>query len=197
MFKQGWLVKGMLFVIFSALLLLNNNVQANSLWNDNSESLYTDDKANEVGDLLTIIIQENTTASQQASTDAAQSSQANVGAGTGILNFIKAFGVNQSDTNSATGSTSRSGSLDTKITVQIVEVLPNGNFKISGKKHITINSEKQEVEMTGIVRPDDISADNTIDSTYVADVNIHYEGKGAIGDKQRPGIINRILDWFF
>ncbi|OCL25634.1 flagellar biosynthesis protein FlgH [Orenia metallireducens] len=197
MFKQGWFIKGILFMLLSALLLINNNVQATSLWNDNSESIFTDDKANQVGDLLTIIIKESTTASQQASTDASQSSQANVGAGSGILNFIKAFGVNQSDTNSATGSTSRSGSLDTKITVQIVEILPNGNFKISGKKHITINSEKQEVEMTGIVRPNDINADNTIDSTYVANVSINYEGKGAIGDKQRPGIINRILDWFF
>ncbi len=186
----------MMVIIFSFLILINVSVEATSLW-DEKDTLYTDKKANQVGDLITIIIQENTTASQQASTDASQSSQASVGAGTGIFDFIKAFGVNESDNSSATGVTSRSGSLNSKLTVTIGEKLPNGNFKISGKKEININEEKQLVELTGIVRPEDITSSNTIDSAYVADVKIDYSGKGVVGNKQKQGIITTILDWIF
>lgn len=162
-----------------------------------SNSLYADHQAYKSGDVLTVIISENATANQQANTDVSQSNQANAGAGTGILDFIKSFGMNQSDSNSAAGTTSRSGNLSSEVTVQITEVLANGNFKISGIKEITINEEKQKVELTGIVRPEDITSQNTVDSTYVADVDIKYEGKGAIGDKQKPGIISSILDWLF
>ncbi len=150
-----------------------------------------------VGDLLTIIITEDASATQQASTDSSQGTNVNVGAGTGILDFITAFGVNQSDSTNAAGSTVRSGSLSANVTVEIIEVLPNGNFKVSGEKRINVNDETQKVKLTGVVRPQDITPQNTIDSTYIANVDIEYHGKGVVGDRQRPGIITRILNWFF
>ncbi|TDX59184.1 flagellar basal body L-ring protein FlgH [Orenia marismortui] len=183
-------------LFFLALFMINTNVQSASLWN-NSKSIYSDRSAHQIGDLITIIIEETTSASQQASTDASQSSQVSVGAGSGILDFIKAFGVNESDNNSATGVTSRSGNLSSKVTVEIVDILENGNFKIQGNKEITVNDEQQRVNLTGVIRPEDITAENTVDSTYVANVKINYHGEGSVGDKQKPGIISRILNWLF
>ncbi|MCK8827772.1 flagellar basal body L-ring protein FlgH [Natroniella acetigena] len=170
--------------------------EATSLWNGNDE-LFRDNKANQVGDILTVIITEDATATQQASTDASQNNQADVGAGTGIFDFIRSFGFSQSDSSNATGSTSRSGSLSAEITVQIEEELANGNLKISGTRSVKINDETQDIKLTGIVRPEDISPQNTIESNYIANAEIDYEGKGVIGDRQRQGIISRIVAWLF
>ncbi|MGM0369250.1 MAG: flagellar basal body L-ring protein FlgH, partial [Bacillota bacterium] len=115
---------------------------ANSLWDD-SESMYTDNVAFEKGDILTVNITESSSANQEATTDLSQTNQANVGAGTGILNFIKSLGYNQSDSNSASGTTTRSGSLDADMTVKVVEKTTNGNLKIAGTKELDINGEKQ------------------------------------------------------
>ncbi|WP_035571046.1 flagellar basal body L-ring protein FlgH [Halonatronum saccharophilum] len=170
--------------------------EATSLWND-SGSLFSDNKANDVGDLLTIIITEDSTASQEATTDSSQGTNVNVGAGNGILDFITAFGVNQDDSVNAAGSTSRSSSLSASVTVQITEVLDNGNLMVSGERSINVNDETQTIKLTGVVRPQDITPQNTIDSTYIADVDIEYHGQGVVGDRQSPGIITRILNWFF
>ncbi|WP_408955182.1 flagellar basal body L-ring protein FlgH [Natroniella sp. ANB-PHB2] len=180
-----------LIVIFTVSV-----TDATSLWNGNN-ALVRDNKANQVGDILTVIITEDATASQEASTDASQDNQADVGAGTGIFDFIRSFGFNQSDSSNATGSTSRSGSLSAEITVQIEERLDNGNLKISGTRRVKINDETQDIKLTGIVRPEDISPENTIESSYIANAEIDYEGTGVIGDRQRQGVISRIISWLF
>ncbi len=185
-----------LFMIFLLAFLIVPTTLANSLWDD-SESMFSDDKATEEGDILTVLITEDATASQEASTDASQDNQAEVGAGTGILDFINAFGYEQSDSTSADGSTTRSSDLTAEMTVQIMEVLENGNLKINGTKSLRINDETQEIEVNGIVRPEDISPENTIESNYVADADISYDGRGVIGDRQREGIISRIMSWIF
>ena len=184
--------------IISLLLvcLVSTVVGANSLWNDN-DSIFADDLASKEGDILTVLIEENATASQDASTDAAQDNSADIGAGTGFLDFIEAFGYEQSDSSSASGSTARSGNLSAEMTVQIIEVLENGNLKINGSKSVRINGEEQKIELTGIVRPQDITADNTIDSDYIANADISYDGQGAIADRQSQGIISRVLGWLF
>ena len=188
---------GLILLILSLLIfLIAPGILANSLWNDGG-SMFSDDKAVEEGDILTVLITEDATASQQASTDASQDNQAEIGAGTGVLDFINAFGYEQSDSTSADGSTTRSSDLTAEMTVQIIEVLDNGNLKINGTKRLRINDETQEIELTGIVRPEDISPENTIESNYVADADISYDGRGVIGDRQREGIISRIISWIF
>ena len=181
----------LLFVIVAA-----SNINANSLWDD-SESMYTDQIALKPGDVLTVNITENSSANQQASTDLSQTNQGNVGAGTGALDFLKSLSYNQSDSNSASGNTSRSGSLNATMTVQVKELLDNGNLKIAGTKEININGEKQKIKLTGIVRPEDVTAENTIQSQYLANVNIKYSGEGIVGDKQDPGILSKIFNWLF
>jgi len=87
--------------------------------------------------------------------------------------------------------------LEADITVTIEEVLDNGNFKIAGNKNIKINDETQKIKLTGIIRPSDIKADNTIESQLVAEPEIEYEGKGIVGDKQDRGIISRVFNFIF
>ncbi|MGM0369041.1 MAG: flagellar basal body L-ring protein FlgH, partial [Bacillota bacterium] len=87
--------------------------------------------------------------------------------------------------------------LDADMTVKVVEKTTNGNLKIAGTKELDINGEKQQIEITGSVRPADIEADNTVESRYLANVNINYSGKGIVGDKQDPGILSRIFNWLF
>lgn len=98
---------------------------------------------------------------------------------------------------SASGSTARGGTLEAKMTTRVVEIFPNGNLRIEGRQRIVINGEDQEIVVSGVVRPRDISPDNTVLSTYVADAEIVFNGTGVVGDKQTPGLLTRLLDWLF
>ena len=168
-----------------------------SLWNTGS-NLVEDVKARRVGDLLTIIVQENTTASSAATTKSDKSDSANFAGGTGMLRrFLKDFGASAQASHSGTGATTRSGSLAAKLTVVVKEVLPNGNLAVEGEQMITINKETQKVVIAGIVRPQDIQQDNSVLSPLVANATIQYDGKGTVGDRQRKGIIGRIFDLIF
>ena len=85
--------------------------------------------------------------------------------------------------------------LPPQLQVLFKNVLPNGNLLIEGKRSIFINDEKKNIVITGIVRPEDISTDNTVSSSYVADAQITYEGFGPLTDKTKPGFLSRVLDW--
>ncbi|MBM7622910.1 flagellar basal body L-ring protein FlgH [Sporohalobacter salinus] len=187
-----FLIVGLIAILF----LATNPLLAASLYEDNN-SPYGEHKAKETGDLLTVIISESSTANQQASTETEQSNEVNVGPGAGELDFVKLFQLSQDDSSSADGSTSQSGSLTAQMTVQVTETLSNGNLKIEGTKEITINAETQKIKVSGIVRPEDITISNTINSTKIANSKIKYVGEGAIGDRQRPGILTKILNIFF
>lgn len=80
------------------------------------------------------------------------------------------------------------------LTTQVVRVYPNGNLKIRGGKEVRVNNETQIIYVTGIIRPVDILADNTVDSNKVLNARISYTGKGAISDKQQPGWLMRTID---
>lgn len=182
--------------LISILFLAANPLLAASLYEDNN-SPYGEHKAAEAGDILTVMISESSTADQQASTETEQSNEVNVGPGAGELDFVKLFQLSQEDSSSADGSTSQSGSLTAQMTVQVTEVLPNGNLKIEGTKEITVNAETQKIEVEGIVRPEDITISNTVNSTKIANSKIKYVGEGAIGDRQKPGLLTKVLNVFF
>lgn len=170
---------------------------AQSLWSNNSGSLFTDQRGVAVGDLITVIIVEETQARSTAQTTTGKSGEVGIGPGRGLLDFIPLIGVEGGDSMSASGTTTRGGSITAKLTAMVTEVYPNGNLAIEGRQKITVNGEEQEVLLTGIIRAADISADNTILSTYVANATITYTGQGALGSKQKPGILTRIFNWIF
>lgn len=170
-----------------------------SLWGDQAGSLYDDFKARRVGDLVTIVVSESTTASARADTAVSKSESASTKAGVGpLLNFFWPELSAGGKTDSAVqGSTGRSGTLTTRLTVVVVETYPNGVLRIEGKRTLKINEETQTIVFTGLVRGRDIRADNTVPSTAIANAEIYFEGKGIVGTRQREGIITKLFKWLF
>ena len=184
------------------------SVQADSLFpgsstdvaktNAASVSLFADNRARHVGDTLTIVINENASTTSQATTKTSKNENLNYGPGFGpILHNIPTFGLGGSIGSNASGSTNRTDNLAASIAVTVTQVLPNGNLAIEGKRKVGMNAETQEITLTGVVRPQDIAYNNTIQSPLVADAQIKYGGRGPVGDKQHDGIISRIFKFLF
>ncbi|MCC6729074.1 MAG: flagellar basal body L-ring protein FlgH [Chthonomonadales bacterium] len=179
-----------------------------SLWGARGASMFADIRARKAGDTLTIIVQETATASSSASTKTSRDDKVAFGGVTGALSglfrplgitrdLLGPFGVSDSASTSGQGQTNRSGSLVTRITVMVKEVLPNGNLMVEGSRAVGVNAEKQRVTLRGVVRPQDIGPENTVSSIAVADAAIEYEGKGPVGARQRKGLLTTIFGWLF
>jgi flagellar L-ring protein precursor FlgH len=162
---------------------------------DRFQSLTSDRKGHRVGDLVTVQIVETSTASSSA--DTALNRSSNVGLGVNLQRTVVGRHLDASvATNSDTdgrGRTARSGQLLAQVTVSIVEILPNGDLKLSGEQTISINDEKQQIRLEGRIRPNDLMENNVVLSSKLADTKISYEGEGVVGEKQRPGWWQRVL----
>lgn len=154
-------------------------------------SLYSDRKARQVGDIVTVIITESSKASKSDETHLSKKIGANGSLSElfRIGNLPLKVGVDGSSGYTNSGSTTRSGSVDAKISATVKEVLPNGNLKLEGIRNVIVNNDVQTIAITGIVRPEDISADNTVLSIYMADAEIKYYGKGE--STQYPGFVTK------
>lgn len=167
----------------------------------NSMNLFQDGKAYRVGDLLTVILQENTNAQKQASTSTSKDQSISFGAPNlfgGPVQYngreILDVGVSQGNDFSGSGSTTQSNSLRGNITVFVAQVLPNGNLVVRGEKQLTLNQGSEYVRFSGIVRPSDVSPNNTIPSTRVANAEILYNGEGTMADANRMGWLARFFN---
>jgi flagellar L-ring protein precursor FlgH len=183
-----------------------------SLWRENVSMLYTDAKARQVGDTVTIDIVEVTSSKIDANTSTGRTSSIDAGvenalgylraleerngrlgkdsAGAQTSSLIKAATTNSF---SGKGSSDRSGSITASIGARVVEVLPNGNLVLFGRREMKVNNEVQFITASGIVRPDDIDSDNRVKSTYIADARIEYIGRGVITQEQKPGWGMRLI----
>jgi len=173
---------------------------ADSLWPGQEDSLYKDKKAFKIGDVLTVIVQEAASASHQANTQAKKSSSTGVTWGSSRSNSafpLTDIGLTGKQDMNGGGKSIRSGALNGRITLRVKEVLPNGNLVINGTRNITVNDEKQVLEITGIVRPEDVTAENSVLSSLVADAQIKYTGKGEVSEKARMGFFSRLLSMFW
>lgn len=171
--------------------------------------LFQDLRARNIGDMVTIDVSEKTSAIKEATTSTSRSSthDASITKLLGLpLNFGMKNFLNQGNPFSpeveatydadfdGAGKTKRSGELNAVITARVVEVLPNGNLVIEGKKDTIVNNELQYVVLSGIVRPEDINENNIVSSTLLSDARIEYSGRGVVADEQSPGWLRRILD---
>ncbi len=164
---------------------------------DTGESLVSNIKARNVGDLITIIITERASANATSKTRANGKTESRGGPALGWLDFIKPWDRTVENRFLGDGETRRDGSLRAEISARIVEVLENGDFRLEGTRMVNINGEKQLIEITGFCRARDIEADNTILSTYISDAQIAYNGSGIINDASQPGVVTRVLNWLF
>ncbi len=184
-----------------------------SLWQEENGRayLYEDMRAMRVGDILTVKIVEKHKGSKSADTAAQrESTLTNSLAGSGVGYFgvpgfrlsdeaRRGLGVDASSNNKFTGkgATSREGTLTGTISVIVMEVLPNGDLRVEGRREVTVNSEKQLMTIAGIVRRVDVDTKNTVLSSAIADAKIEYAGLGVLDDVQRPGWLVRVLDWIY
>jgi flagellar L-ring protein precursor FlgH len=179
-----------------------------SLWVEQGglSEMFINQKARRIGDIVTIKIVETASATNQASTATDRKNDMSIGLTSffGLENkytptssFFNPFSSLSSGYDSefeGAGATKRSGALEAFVTARIVQQLPNGNMIIEGNREVRVNNENQIITLTGMVRPRDISSDNIVLSTYIADARISYSGSGIVNDRQKPGWLSRILD---
>ena len=181
-----------------------------SIWKQGMADYYLDRRARNVGDIVTVKIIEESSASQEATTETGRSSNLDAALEDtfglpdyyGMSNFLSSgqsfsptFKGNYKRDFQGGGTTVRKDKLVLTVTASIVEKLPGGNLRIEAKREIKVNREKQHLTLAGIIRPEDISTFNTIFSTQIAEAQIRYTGKGVLGDTQGPNWFARIMDW--
>jgi len=160
-------------------------------------SLFTNLKAYGVGDVVTIVIRENAVASSNAKTQTNNKQETSGGPGNGILGFVDIWGLDYENKYTGDGKTERSGSLFAEMTAQLVERLPNGQFRIKGRRAVRINGEFETIVVSGIIRARDIGPTNKVMSTSIADAKIIYEGHGDVGKASSPGLFTKIVNFLF
>ena len=187
-------------------LILAATIQAQSLWHDDvSKAMYADKRGTSVGDILTIIVQENTTANKNNETATERQSSLN----SAITSFLyspgasgaltkggqlPALAYNSDSKHDGKGVINNSESIVAHIAVRILDVLPNNNLVIEGKRETSFGGEHQTIILRGVVRADDVFADNTVLSYNVADATIQIIGKGTVTDSQNKGWFTRLWD---
>jgi flagellar L-ring protein precursor FlgH len=180
------------------------NYASGSLWQASSSGVAEDLKARRRGDIITVLISENASASKQASTDTSRKSNISGGINnllglerTPIKNWMDLANLlNASNASSyaGSGSTSRQETLTATISAKVVDVTSNGNLMIEGRRNVKVNNEDQIIVLTGTVRSRDVNSDNTVSSSVIADARINYSGKGVVSDRQSPGWLMNVLD---
>jgi flagellar L-ring protein precursor FlgH len=176
----------------------------NALWRTGARSFFNDQRASKIGDILTVNIEiadsaqlSNTstrsrTSSTDASVDALLGLQGNlVGAGASLSPGID-FGSNSAS--NGTGSVNRQEKVKLTVAAVITDMLPNGNMVIGGSQEVRINNELRELLVSGVIRPEDVAADNTIEHTKIAEARISYGGRGDISNVQRDRYGKLIYD---
>lgn len=185
----------------------NRSAGANSLWREGARGFFRDQRARRVGDLMTVsvVIDDRAELSSKSTRSRANSDQL------GVPNFFgfetkldKIFpsavdpsalvGASSDMSNQGQGGTNRQETIEFNIAAIITQVLPNGNMVIDGKQEIRVNFEVREISIAGIVRPEDITPQNTISHDKIAELRVGYGGRGQITDVQQPRYGAQVLD---
>ena len=177
----------------------------NSLWRTGSRAFFKDQRAHQIGDILTVAVRITDRAQFENETQRSRTNREN----SGVDDFIGAKALSPAAqkflpgrilTADSTASSEGKGSVDrkeeltTNVAAVVTQVLPNGNLVVEGKQEVRVNFEIRELIVAGIVRPEDIQSDNTIDSTKIAEARIAYGGRGQITDVQQPRYGQQVLD---
>jgi len=184
--------------------------EANSLWSSDKKSFFKDQRAGEVGDILTVMIDIDDQAQLENESDRSRSSteNANINNLLGIesqLTKVLPEGVTGADlvdlgtTSRSTGqgSTEREEEINMQLAAVVTQQLPNGNLVIVGRQEVRVNFEKRILELAGVIRPEDITINNTISYEKIAEARVSYGGKGQITDVQQPRYGQQVYDILF
>ena len=187
-----------------ALVVVPGLSEAQSLFGtggaNRSESMFQDrraQRAQRIGDILTVLIMESTSASNTAIVDTEKDVTLNWISPGGLK--IPGFGLSGTANNKfeGEGTTSRQQTITARVSVTVVDVRANGDLVVEGSRVIDINGESEIIYVTGSVNPFIIPASNTVESYRIADLQVSYKGKGVISEGTRPGVFVRFLNWVF
>ncbi len=177
--------------------------QPNSLFRTDARGFFKDQRAHRIGDILTVnvTIDDRAQIANQTARGRTSTNNAGVGGAIGSIFGALAPGLSSTDidvssgvNDAGTGSVNRSESLETQVAVVVTQILPNGNLVIEGHQEVRVNFEVRDLVVAGIVRPEDISSNNTIESSKIAEARIAYGGRGQITDVQQPRYGQQVLD---
>lgn len=205
--------RSLVITIGLSVLLLPGAGRGESLWRSPAPStaggyLFTDVRASRVGDVVTVLVVESASSKVQGTTDAKRDGSANVDlTGANVFGFKLGqtlgaagtrglFSYNGTSAHKGTGTINRTEEVTAQVPARVMKVLDNGLLLIEGRRLTVVNNETTTLAFSGVVRPEDITPDNTVRSTQVADAEVSMLGKGIIQEKQNPGFFNRLLDIF-
>lgn len=173
-----------------------------SLYGPGSASIFADRTARNTGDLVTVIVDEQSLATYAASTSTSKSDRNSVNFKL-FANFLDDLfkpimnGTGADSSSDGKGQTSHQSRMATRMSAIVKEAQPNGLLVIEGSRSLVTNKDTQTFVLSGIIRAMDIAPDNTIRSSQIAEAEIRMTGKGVIADRQRRGILTTIIDWLF
>lgn len=181
--------------------------QPNSLWRTGSRAFFRDQRAGRVGDILTVIISidEKAEISNETKRSRDNSEDADITNLFGVesqltkvlpeaLSPSSLVSTGSKLSNTGKGTVDRSEKINLRVAATITQVLPNGNLVLAGRQQVTVNFDLRELLVTGVIRPEDISAENTVNYDQIAEARIAYGGRGQIQDVQQPRYGSQILD---
>ena len=180
--------------------------RAQSLWRDDAaRSMFADRRARAVGDIVTIVVQENASTTKQNTTKTAKSTGLDAAINTflyspgasGLLTKggqMPAINLASKNTFDGGGSINNSERITARLAVRVVEVLPNGSLVLEGRRQTKFSGETTDAVLRGVVRIEDVTAQNTVMSYNVADAAIQYLSKGVVSDSQRKGWFSKVWD---
>jgi flagellar L-ring protein FlgH len=181
--------------------------QPGSLWQTGSQNFFNDNRASRVGDILTVLISMDEGAQVKSQTDRDREADESMGAPhffglesklkdilPNAVDPEKLVELNSGSGSKGGGSSRRSEQIQMKLAAMIAAVLPNGNFVLNGNQEVRVNYELRELQIAGVVRPQDITAENTVTYDKIAEARIAYGGRGQISDVQQPRYGQQVLD---
>lgn len=182
------------WMVASVMALIVNPALSDDLFSaGHYDPLAADHRALRVGDNLTVIVTEIASATTDARTSADKDGSLS---GSATVNQVPQRGTfNLNETFTGGGKIERSGKLLARMTVAVQTIDSNGDLHVKGQQEIVINGDRQKLMVEGRVRPQDVGADNTVLSSRLSDSRISYIGDGVLAEKQRSGLLTRLLSW--
>lgn len=170
---------------------------ARSLWTDSSRSLISDRRAAQVGDIVTIVVSERSSASHRADHETEKQVSARGGPGGGWLGLFPDFSAEAERATSGSGAAAQSTSLLDRISAVVIARTPQGHLELQGSRVVRLNQDELVLTVSGTARAEDITAANTVLSTQLANCHIEWRGRGPVAEKQRTGLLWRLLALIF
>jgi flagellar L-ring protein precursor FlgH len=181
--------------------------QANSLWTSGRKSFFKDQRASQVGDIMTVLVNIDDNAKIENKSEKTKDSSEDVGMpnllgletqltkvlpeGTAAASLVSTSGATS---NTGKGKIERGETIELKVAAVVTQILPNGNMVIHGKQQVRVSNERRDLEVAGIIRPEDITTNNSISYEKIAEARIAYGGQGMVTDANRPRYGNEIMD---